>query len=137
MFSKAKLFLLSVGSSLVFTACDPAQIMIIKGGTDRSEIVSIYASKLFLPRPVEPLDEKIMIQFPTQKVALKQDTVIMFGLGGWGNDDMMHQYVKSIDSIVFKSKHGSKVLAEPAEIECYLLKQRSGFAKRKLTIEAP
>lgn len=129
-------FCISILVIITLASCDPARILIVKAGENPNVSVSVYANKNILPHPQGNLNQKIVIQVPATPSSTKRDTTILYGLGGWGDDSLMPEYAKNIDSIVLVNSNGTVVLNDQTEINAYLLKSRHGFAKRILTIEA-
>jgi hypothetical protein len=120
----------------VLTSCDPARVLIIKASGKPNVSVTVYGNKNLLPRTYNSDNEKITIKIPSDDTSTKRDTFFYYGLGGWGNSDLMPEFSKHIDSIIIVNRYGKLILDNQSEINGYLLKQRHGFSKRILTIEA-
>lgn len=82
------------------------------------------------------LQKKIIIHVPTTDTISEKEKMFLYGLGGWSDSYLMPDFSKNIDSIIIINGKGTMTLNTQSSINEYLLKNRSGFAKRKLTIEA-
>lgn len=137
--NKATVILWSVLGLMLFQACDPARVLIIKAANKPNISVTVYANKNILPLqfPYHPdsAAQKITIQVPADTVP-KREKLFLYGIGGWGNDQLLSDFSKNIDSIILITNKGKTALTTQASIHHYLLKHRSGFAKHVLTIEA-
>ncbi len=118
-------FLLSLQS------CDPARVLVVKAAGVQDSSVTIYANKNILPSASGNGDEKIILHIPAAK-----DTIFYYGIGGWGEDDLMSGFAANFDSIILQGHGERQVLSNLESITDYLLNHRSGFASRILTIEA-
>ena len=119
----------------LLTSCDPAAIMVIRAANKPNVSVAVYGNKKMLPHPGND-SQKVVIRIPPLEGKSKQDTIIFYGFGGWVGDKWTPALVNNIDSIIINNSKGKMVLNNRADITNYLLKHRSGFAKRILKIEA-
>lgn len=133
MIIKAKSYIILV--SLLFIGCDPAKILIIKTSGAPNVYVTVYANKSILPENRENLEEKIVIHFPTSSYPPKNDTAFFYGLGNWPKQ-FIPNFAVNIDSIIISNSSDKIILTNKDDINKYLIKKRSGYAKSKLTIEA-
>ena len=125
------LFLISVLQS-----CDPARILQIRTSNKPNYSVAIYANRNILPFENDRQNEKFILKIPTNDAIPKTDTTFHYGIGGWPDKDKMREFSKNIDSIII-IRNGVKLsLKNQNDITEYLLKQRHGFGKSILTIEA-
>lgn len=120
----------------IFYSCDPARIMQIRTNGKANYSVTIYANNKILPFQKNKQDEKIILQFPGNNLPTKRDTTFYYGFGGWHNKTRMPEFAKNFDSIIIVRNGQKQSLTDQEEITKYLLKNRHGFAKRILTIEA-
>ncbi len=120
---------------LLITSCDPAKVLVITASNQPGVSVTLYGNTTMLPFQGEMPPEKIAITVPGG-TPVKRDTLIYYGFGGWSGDDKIKNLAHSIDSIIINSSNGQIVLNTHESITNYLLKQRHGFAKRILRIEA-
>jgi len=118
---------------LFFSQCDPAITLIVKSAHKPNLSVTIYANGNILPGYLHP-PEKLVLSIPTTEPHRKYDTTFRYGLGGW-SDDHVSSFAQNVDSIVFMSSSGKKVLKNQSDIQEYLLKQRHGFGKSVITIK--
>lgn len=118
------------------TSCDPGRTLVIKAPNKPNTSVVVYANANILPYATDNISEKIIIKIPEIDSSIKRDTTFYFGLGGWRDDSLMPSFSQNIDSIVIVNISGTVVLDNQTDINSYLLKNRRGFAKRKLIIEA-
>lgn len=122
--------------TVFFYSCDPARIMQIRTVDRPNYSVTIYANNNILPFQKDKQNEKIILQFPSNNLPPKKDTTFFYGLGGWHDKTRMPEFAKNFDSIIIIRNGQKQSLTDQVEITKYLLKQRHGFAKRILTIEA-
>lgn len=119
--------------TMAFTSCDPMRILVIKSKQNTS--VTIYANQA-MTNQTTVSNQKTIIRIPSLESPSKTDTTFYFGLGGWGNSDLIKNLSKKIDSIIIIDNHEKILLKNQSEINAYLMKRRGGYAKRKLIIEA-
>lgn len=124
---------LTVGT---LTSCDPARILVIKASNKPNTSVAFYANTNILPYANDSVSEKIIIKIPEVATSTYSDTTFCYGLGGWGDESVISSFSQSIDSIVVINNSKIVVIDNQADINSYLLKNRRGYAKRKLVIEA-
>lgn len=117
-------------SVAIFQSCDPGRILQIKTVNKPNYSVTIYANGNILPASKERQNEKLVLHFPT-----KMDTAFYYGIGTW-HDDKMPEFAKNFDSIIIIRNGVKQNLTSQEDIVKFLLKQRHGFAKSILTIEA-
>lgn len=122
--------------TMIFYSCDPARIMQIRTVDKPNYSVTIYANNNILPFQKDKLDEKLILQFPSDNLQTKRDTTFYYGFGGWHDKRRMPEFAKNFDSIVIIRNGQKQSLTDQGEITKFLLEQRHGFAKRILTIEA-
>ncbi len=120
---------------ITLISCDPARILVVKAADKPNVSVTIYSNKNILPYSNDSID-KIIIKIPETDTSIKHDTTFFYGLGGWGNDSLMPNFSQNIDSIIIVNSKEKVMLDNQTDINTYLLKNRHGFAKRILTIEA-
>ncbi len=123
-------------ATIIFNSCDPARIMQVRTIDKPNYSVTIYANNNILPFQKDKPNEKIVLQFPSNNLPTKRDTTFYYGLGGWHDKTRMPEFAKNFDSIIIIRNGQKQSLTDQVEITKFLLKQRHGFAKRILTIEA-
>jgi hypothetical protein len=123
-------------ATAIINSCDPARIMQIRTVDKPNYSVTIYANNNILPFQNDKQNEKLVLQFPSSNLPTKTDTTFYYGLGGWHDKKSMPEFAKNFDSIIIIRNGQKQSLTDQGEITKYLLKQRHGFAKRILTIEA-
>jgi hypothetical protein len=136
---KRKIYILIFGTTLLYS-CDPARVLIVKVADKENYSVTIYANENILPRSYpyhqDSVAKKIIIHVPTTDTISESEKMFLYGLGGWSDSYLMPDFSQNIDSIIIVNGKGTITLNTLTSINEYLLKNRSGFAKRKLTIEA-
>ena len=120
----------------VLQSCDPARILQIRTVNKPNYSVTIYTNRNILPFESDRQNEKFILQIPTNDAKPKTDTTFHYGIGGWPDKDKMPEFSKNIDSIIIIRNGVRLGLTNQNEIIQYLLKQRHGFGKSILTIEA-
>lgn len=134
------IFLVSAFGLFLIQACDPAKILVVRTANKPNYSVTIYANENILPHfypyHQDSIAKKVVIHVPTTDTVGEREKTFFFGLGSWGDNSLMPNFSKKIDSIIIVNNNGKLILDKQTEINDYLLKHRHGFAKRILTIEA-
>lgn len=134
------IILTSLFGLFLLESCDPARVLVVKTVNKPNYSVTIYANENILPGPYsyrqDSVAKKVVISVPIIDTVVEREKIFFYGLGGWGDDSLMPNFSKNIDSIIIVNSGGRLRLDTQSSINEYLLKNRSGFAKRKLTIEA-
>ncbi len=122
---------------LTLSACDPGRVFVIKTSGEPDASVAIYASDKLLPQGGHSTSQDIVIRVPSPEAWQGREIVYYYGLGTWSEVNLMPSFAQHIDSIIIVN-HNQEVTAlrSQPEILAYLLEQRHGFAKSRLTIEA-
>lgn len=132
--------LIAVLGLFLLQSCDPARILLVRTVDKPNYSVTVYANENILPRSYpynqDSIAKKIVIHVPTSDTIPEREKMFLYGLGGWSDNYLMPDFSKNIDSIIIVNSKGTTTLNTQSSINEYLLKNRSGFAKRKLTIEA-
>lgn len=118
-------------TTLFLASCDPIKRLVIKAGNSNT-FVAVYTNKKILPCGNREDNSKIIIQVPYNDTTRK---TFNYGIGYWPGDAITN-LAANIDSIVIKNTNGKVVLIGKTDIERYLKKHRSGYARSVLTIEA-
>ena len=129
-FRKILFFFLVV---LFLQSCDPGKNLIIQAMHTKGVSVIVYANKKIMPFYDGAGNEKIKIEAPDSSGNYKQ--VLLYGIGNWPNKSIK-EFSENTDSIIINNSSGKIRLVNKIEIENYLLKHRSGYAKSILTIKA-
>ena len=128
---------LSVLVLISLSACDPGRVLVIKTSGKPDASVAVYASDQFLPRGSHSTSQDIVIRVPSAEAWQGREIVYYYGIGGWSDSNLMPSFAQHIDSIIIVN-HNQEVTAlrSQPEILDFLLENRHGFAKSRLTIEA-
>lgn len=119
----------------VFTACDPAKLLVVQVPENSSNSVTVYSNQKTLPLYYGNPDEKITLKVPYFDSAMQYKHVFFYGQGGW-SDEAVKQLSENIDSIAIRGSKGNMLIKTKPEIQAYLKKHQSGFADHIITIEA-
>jgi len=136
---KGNIYIPLIGLFLLFS-CDPARVLVVKVADKENYSVTIYSNENILPDSYSYQDDsvakKIIIQVPTADTIPEYTKMFFYGFGGWSDSSLMPDFTKNIDSIIIVNGKGIVTLNTQYSINEYLIKNRSGFAKRRITIEA-
>jgi hypothetical protein len=134
------IIIINILGLFLIQSCDPARILVVRTADKPNHSVTIYANENILPGSYlyrqDSIAKKVIINVPTIDTIVQREKMLFYGLGSWGDDSLMPNFSKNIDSIVIVNSNGRLKLDKQTEINEYLLKHRHGFAKRILTIEA-
>jgi hypothetical protein len=111
------------------------KILVIEVPNNSASSVTLYSNQKILPSYYGNPDEKITVKVPYFDSAMQYRHVFFYGQGGW-SDEAVKQLTENIDSISIRGNKGNTLIRTKPEIQAYLEKHRSGFAKHVLTIEA-
>lgn len=123
-------YLLVIFVALNLAGCDPAKLLVVEAER-KGTSVTLYLSKGVVPQASIKDSDTTFIRVPSNDILKKK---YHFGLGGW-SDTSVGQFASGIDSIVIENGKSQILLRDRLEIESFLKKRRSGYAKAVLTIK--
>ena len=116
---------------LFFTSCDPAKVLVIRAKKNNTSI-HVYANKKISPFSYGDDNAKMIIHVTANDTTKKE---FYYGFGGWSREGVF-RLASGIDSIIIINRFDTISLKITTDIENYLWKHTSGFARRLLKIEA-
>ena len=116
---------------LFVTSCDPAKVLIIKA-KKKNTSVHVYANKKISPFSDGGDNAKMIIHVPANDSTKKS---FYYGFGGWSKDGVS-RLASAIDSIIIINRFDTLSLKIIPDIEHYLWKHTSGYARSILKIKA-
>jgi len=121
---------------ILATSCDPAKILVIQAASEANVSVTVYARNGFLPQYESSSDNHVQIRIPDPYRSSLRDTTFYYGIGGWSQEHDLMEIANKVDSIIIINRDSEVRLINYDDVFKYLLDNRSGFAKRKITIQA-